>query len=205
MLARLLIMSNMGVLKMTVDHCIAMHRCTKCQIDKPSTEFYKDKNNRSGLKSWCKKCFNTDVVRRNQTDPRYRENQKAWEIKNRDHRRRYMVDHYATHPERHREYSRKHYYKHREQERARGHNARAKRAAIKGRYRARDIRILYIRQKGKCAYCDCELNRKFHIDHIVPLSRGGSNYRSNLALACAHCNLSKHDKLVSEWIKVRGW
>ena len=46
----------------------------------------------------------------------------------------------------------------------------------------------------KCAYCgvDCRLN--YHIDHKVPLIRGGGNNIENLALACPHCNYSKHDK-----------
>lgn len=182
-----------------------MHYCTKCHTDKPVTEFYKDKNNRSGLKSWCKKCFNADVVHRNQTNPRYRENQKVWEQSNREKRRRYHVAYYAAHPEQHKEYREKKYRIHRESECVRGHNCRAKRLGAKGRHTARDIRILYKIQKGKCVYCNTDLDRKFHIDHVVPLSRGGTNYRHNLVLTCPHCNLSKGDKLLSEWIETRGW
>ena len=34
-----------------------MKRCSKCQIEKPLTEFYKDSSCRDGLRSSCKSCF----------------------------------------------------------------------------------------------------------------------------------------------------
>lgn len=46
----------------------------------------------------------------------------------------------------------------------------------------------------KCAYCDVT-DVPLQIEHIIPKARGGSNRISNLALACAPCNLRKaaHD------------
>lgn len=37
-----------------------------------------------------------------------------------------------------------------------------------------------------------------HVDHIVPVSRGGKHRASNLAVACDKCNMSKHDKMPEE-------
>lgn len=37
-----------------------------------------------------------------------------------------------------------------------------------------------------------------HVDHIVPLSKGGAHRPSNLAIACSFCNLSKKDKMPEE-------
>ncbi|HGY4415579.1 TPA: RNA-guided endonuclease IscB [Citrobacter freundii] len=42
----------------------------------------------------------------------------------------------------------------------------------------------------QCAYCDV-LGVPLQIEHIRPKARGGSNRVSNLALACAPCNLKK--------------
>ena len=37
-----------------------------------------------------------------------------------------------------------------------------------------------------------------HIDHIVPLSRGGGHARANIAPICRSCNSRKHTRLLSE-------
>jgi 5-methylcytosine-specific restriction endonuclease McrA len=41
---------------------------------------------------------------------------------------------------------------------------------------------------------------KMHIDHIIPLSRGGGHVPDNLCAACPRCNFSKKDKLAEEWL-----
>jgi len=38
-----------------------------------------------------------------------------------------------------------------------------------------------------------------HVDHIVPLSRGGQHSVRNLEIACAECNLRKHTKTPAEF------
>jgi len=44
----------------------------------------------------------------------------------------------------------------------------------------------------KCVYCGCELNLKnWHLDHYIPLSRGGANVFGNIVPACAICNTMK--------------
>lgn len=49
-----------------------------------------------------------------------------------------------------------------------------------------------------CAYCG-ESDKKLTIDHIIPLAKGGQNCIENINIACMSCNLSKGDKLLSEW------
>lgn len=55
--------------------------------------------------------------------------------------------------------------------------------------------ILRARDRGKCSVCGVdlinELEADVHIDHIVPLARGGCNDVVNLQLLCAGCNLRK--------------
>src|SRR3546814_20045766 len=53
--------------------------------------------------------------------------------------------------------------------------------------------------KGACAYCG-SASGPFHLDHVKPFSRGGSNHRSNLKLACRDCNLRKSNNPLSKWI-----
>lgn len=68
-----------------------------------------------------------------------------------------------------------------------------------GSYTKEDIKRIYDSQNGKCLYCSIEVGNKYHIDHIVPLSRGGTNSPDNICIACIQCNLEKSYKLLSEW------
>ena len=47
-----------------------------------------------------------------------------------------------------------------------------------------------------CAYCGKPAQ---HLDHVIPLSRGGSHSIGNLIQACASCNTSKNNKFIMEW------
>jgi 5-methylcytosine-specific restriction endonuclease McrA len=58
----------------------------------------------------------------------------------------------------------------------------------------KDLRKL---STAKCAYCGSSDN--LEIDHIIPLSRGGTHSIGNITKACRQCNASKSDRLVMEW------
>ena len=73
-------------------------------------------------------------------------------------------------------------------------------AAAGGRHTYRDINRLWVEQRGICAYCPSVLTLKgYHVDHVIPLSRGGSNDGSNLCLSCPSCNLRKHTMTGEEY------
>jgi 5-methylcytosine-specific restriction endonuclease McrA len=82
--------------------------------------------------------------------------------------------------------------KHPEKKRAVNNRRRALKYASGENYRASDVADIFKRQRGKCAYCTISLARTVrHIDHIIPLSAGGTNGRRNLQLLCQPCNQSK--------------
>jgi hypothetical protein len=52
--------------------------------------------------------------------------------------------------------------------------------------------------RNRCAYCltSAEIIGPFlEIDHIIPVSRGGSSEEENLALSCPNCNVYKSDQI----------
>lgn len=71
---------------------------------------------------------------------------------------------------------------------------RARRKLAPGSHTSADIINLYNLQKGKCACCLKSIKKGYQVDHIVALSKGGSNDKYNLQLLCAPCNQRKHAK-----------
>lgn len=55
-------------------------------------------------------------------------------------------------------------------------------------------------QKGVCHYCLLEVGMaKLTMDHVVPLSRGGTSRKGNTVPACKDCNNKKKSLLPIEW------
>ncbi len=58
-----------------------------------------------------------------------------------------------------------------------------------------------LRAASRCEYCHVPTRGQvatFPIDHILPVSAGGTDIESNLALACPHCNAHK-------WAAIEGF
>ena len=55
-----------------------------------------------------------------------------------------------------------------------------------------------------CFYCNRPLKLKeVHFDHFIPLSKGGLHIKQNIKVSCAHCNISKHNKMPEDFIKLK--
>lgn len=71
-----------------------------------------------------------------------------------------------------------------------------------GKYVYINIYNIYKRDRWKCGICGLRVNTKLKhphpyspsLDHIIPLSRGGSHTPENVQLAHLRCNLSKGSK-----------
>lgn len=50
------------------------------------------------------------------------------------------------------------------------------------------------RDNFKCVYCGASKGKELHIDHKVPISKGGKTVYENLQVLCADCNLGKAAK-----------
>jgi len=55
---------------------------------------------------------------------------------------------------------------------------------------------LYVwkRDEGKCVRCNSRVNLEY--DHIIPISKGGSNTERNIELLCEKCNRQKSNKIM---------
>lgn len=87
-------------------------------------------------------------------------------------------------------------------------NRRSRKNSAEGKHTAKDVLAIFTAQRGLCANCETKLfksgKQKYHVDHIMPLSIGGSNWPANLQCLCPACNLSKGAKHPDEWAKQQG-
>lgn len=113
-----------------------------------------------------------------------------WRRNNKERDKAYARGLYHKYIEKQRLRSRENNRKDPEGRRARTRNRRAKQRSAEGKHCAADVKRLYSLQKGKCAYCRIYLN-EYHVDHIVSIAAGGSNYPKNLQILCGPCNMSK--------------
>lgn len=84
----------------------------------------------------------------------------------------------------------------------------AKRRALKrgcdGSHTIDDVKSLLEKQHFKCAWCNKSVRKEYHVDHIMPLSLGGSNDKRNIQILCPTCNIRKHANHPIDWARKNG-
>jgi 5-methylcytosine-specific restriction endonuclease McrA len=60
-------------------------------------------------------------------------------------------------------------------------------------------RNVYLRDNGRCQYCDKPVSQEeLTFDHVIPRSRGGERTWENIVTACRRCNTKKANKTPRE-------
>lgn len=69
---------------------------------------------------------------------------------------------------------------------------KSKRRLISGKKR----HAVFARDNYRCQICGATVDdgAKLHVDHILPVSKGGTNDITNLQILCEKCNLGKHNR-----------
>ncbi len=62
-------------------------------------------------------------------------------------------------------------------------------------------KAIYFRDKGRCQICFKDVSgeifhlNEYHLDHVLPLSEGGTNDPTNFQILCKKCNLKKKSNI----------
>jgi hypothetical protein len=125
---------------------------------------------------------------------------RSWVERNKDRKRETTRAWQLAHPENLRAASSKWSKKNPAAVKANNHRYRARLTDAGGNYTKQDVIDCLVMQGYRCFYCLASLIDVFHVDHMMPLSRGGSNGADNIVCACEWCNCSKGAKTVAEFI-----
>jgi 5-methylcytosine-specific restriction endonuclease McrA len=166
--------------------------CSGCKEQKPITDFYKKKSEKDGLDNFCKKC---NAANRNawvaKNKARNNEVTRLRQIRHKEERRERYKDKYKG---RYKEYRRMYCQQHSAEALIRYHNSRAKRNKCEGTLTLEEWASLCDIYNHVCLMCGKP--EPLTIDHIVPLSKGGSNFIQNIQPLCRSCNSSKSNKTI---------
>jgi len=195
--------------------------CTTCNKEKELLLFSKDKSTNDGLCYKCKECTKEYKkqykINNRETiaigNKKYRENNLN---KVKETKRIHYIKHKEYIRKKHKEYYIKNAgdiqnkakeYRDENKEKIREYaktessknsmrNSRHKRRSITKKGDVTTKQISDLRNNAKiCYWCNESLkNKEVHIDHYIPLSKGGEHTISNLVISCFTCNLKKHAK-----------
>lgn len=87
--------------------------------------------------------------------------------------------------------------------RAKKTRRRAREHSAPGTYTWGEVMRIWADIGKVCAYCN-QQTAAIEPDHVIPLSKGGSNSITNVVPACQRCNGDKRDLLLAEWSSDRA-
>lgn len=182
-------------------------RCYACGKWKPVDQFSRDRTRKDGLDPKCRACqaayrkANAERISKTKRSCRekkiehYRERDKRYAIENAARIDEYQRQYRVKHAEKKRAYARAYRLtdKGRMSERGASERRRARELNASGTFATSDIEAIRKAQGNRCYICGKTL-KKYHIDHFIPLAKGGTNDPGNLRLACPKCNNHKRAK-----------
>ena len=177
-----------------------MKSCSKCKVEKPLDEFYRQRAAKDGLTPWCKQCSKNNA-KKNYTDnaESRREQKRGYRCTNYDTINERRRTHYAENKDTILTAQREVYATSAHRRESMYQKSRRRRARIAAAVPQRW-------QKSECSeqlcyWCGVDLTTvETHVEHLMPISLGGEAKSYNEAPACKECNLSKGDKHPLVWL-----
>lgn len=194
--------------------------CTKCGETKPLDEFY-----REGKDSWCKECKRIASRAWNAANKeRKRLASRSYYTANREAYLARQAEYYAAHREEDNARRRRYYLANEGKEKARKAKWQQENTGRISAYRKANPHLHWARAASRrskahgftvaiedftkadvikrygdgCFYC--ETGAFEHLDHAIPVSKGGPHTLDNVRPSCAGCNHVKSDKTEAEWL-----
>lgn len=175
--------------------------CKNCNCNKELSEFYKASNNKDGYRNSCKVCMN--MASKEYERKGYNKLRSIKYYENIDIHRLKRSNRSAEQKERCALATKE--YRKTPQGKLVAKNGNNKRRSKELLGSVTTEQLATLLKVDTCFYCKVDLNTTIvHIDHFIPLSKGGLHDIHNLVVSCAKCNLSKRDKIPEVYFKQTG-
>lgn len=192
-----------------------MKKCSKCDTEKSLDDFHNNRSKKDGKATECKSCKKKQDIQyrlsnleecKGYQSKYWKDNRKELGVKKME----YIANNKSAHLKRqHSWYERNKadikertaQYKKDHPEKYQMYNSR--RRAQKKTSLIENFDMLDVLNKygNQCFYCQGKFD---HIDHYIPLSKGGSHTLDNVRPSCEKCNLEKSNKLPKEFLEYKG-
>jgi len=189
-----------------------MKYCKQCDSTKSLDDFYSNKSNKDGKGNYCKSCWNAYM---REQDRKHKDRKAAstaaWYLRNRERKAQKVAEWRASNKDRVKNVQAQYRAKnkvelmHRNSEWSARNPHLVRASAQRSMAKRKGAQIYSITLKdliktltSPCVIAGCE-NTDIEMDHIVPLSRGGSHGIGNLQPLCSHHNRTKHNKTMYEY------
>lgn len=131
----------------------------------------------------------------------WREYQRRWAKQKREKIWAGSEDEQLAYLQRIRGYGRARYYRLTPAERNQSSRVwRQRRRANGGTLTAEEVQAKLLRQEGLCHWCGRDMGPTPHLDHVIPISKGGLNNDENTVFACPTCNQRKGNLDLDDWL-----
>lgn len=182
-----------------------MKICKGCKVNKPLSDYHKNKNRKDGVTIICKPCAIAKTGQwqkenKDRVNATYRKNYAKNLENSRAKRRARFKQWYSCNAEFQRQRTRQYAKAHPESKRI-SEQKRRIRKLNNGEYLILPKEISRL-LSSNCN--NCGSSKSVTLDHIIPISRGGSHSIGNLQSLCKSCNSSKNNKTITEWRKIKS-
>jgi 5-methylcytosine-specific restriction endonuclease McrA len=167
--------------------------CRLCGEEKPYTQFKKNRHSSFGVEGRCKACINSARQTAEQREKK-RQINKRWYEKNTIRVRAYWQQWYEKNVRRRKEYCHQYHIKHPEKARNSEYRRRVCIRKAATSYTQSEWEELCARYGYMCL--SCRQSKPLEVDHVVPLSKGGSNSIENIQPLCQSCNRRKAVQII---------
>lgn len=183
--------------------------CCQCKQEKPLDGFHRHKSRKDGHHAKCKACLKTKqqeyyqqnkekILAQQQTPEgraRHHKHSINYYHRNQEECNQRSLEHWRNNKERHKERLQNWRKRNPDKTRAQKQNRRARVKGGGGSFTPQEWRNLCSKFDNRCVCCGAN-NVVLAVDHIVPVSQGGTSNISNIQPLCKSCNSSKGTRII---------